>query len=193
MSSGKHTSGRWSTNEVENSINYLELLGIFYALQAFYHDRRNTHIEVQSDNTTAVSYINEFDGMPSVKMDLLVKDIWSWCLNRGIIISAFHIPGSVNTADFHSRNFSDSTEWMLKTDIFERLCQHFFLPDVDLFASRLNKRLEKFVSWFPEPDALFVMHLILSGQTSDLMLFRHLVWLVKSSTRFCRTEYKNVS
>ena len=27
------------------------------------------------------------------------------------------------------------------------------MPDIDLFASRLNKRIDKFVSWFPEPGA----------------------------------------
>ena len=40
---------------------------------------------------------------------------------------------------------------MLKKEIFERVCKQFFLPDVDLFSSRLNKQLEKFVSWYPEP------------------------------------------
>lgn len=56
-------------------------------------------------------------------------------------------------ADFYSKNFSNSTEWMLKRDIFIRLCKHFFLPDIDLFASTLNKQLGKFVTWFPEPEA----------------------------------------
>ena len=29
----------------------------------------------------------------------------------------------------------------------------FFMPDIDLFASRLNKQTEVFVTWFPEPGA----------------------------------------
>ena len=56
-------------------------------------------------------------------------------------------------ADFSSRNFSDSTEWMLKKVLFHRLCDQCFVPDIDLFASRLNYQVEKFVSWFPEPGA----------------------------------------
>ena len=59
-------------------------------------------------------------------------------------------------ADFYSRNFSDSTEWMLKDDIFQRVCTHFFMPDIDLFSSRLNKKLSRFISWFPEPGAFHV-------------------------------------
>ncbi|WAR05308.1 hypothetical protein MAR_020677 [Mya arenaria] len=156
LSSEKHTNGRWASEEKHNkSINYLELLAIFYALQALYYDIQNTHIEIQSDNTTAVSFISEFGGMASSDMDVLAKSIWMWCIERNIHLSATHIPGKSNTADYYSRNFSSSTEWMLKMDIFERICLHFFRPDIDLFASRLNKRLNKFVSWFPEPGASF--------------------------------------
>lgn len=43
---------------------------------------------------------------------------------------------------------------MLKRDIFRRLCKQFFVPNIDLFASRLNNQLDEFVSWFPEPGAL---------------------------------------
>lgn len=154
--SDKHVNGRWSYRESVNSINYLELLAVFYSLQALYHDTCNTHIEVQSDNTTTVSYINEFGGMHSVPMDCLAKQIWAWCIERNIYVSAVYIPGIENTADFFSRTFSESTEWMLKQDIFDRLCKHFFLPSIDLFATRLNKRLNKFVSWYPEPGTTFV-------------------------------------
>ena len=93
-------------------------------------------------------------GITSEPMDLLATDIWEWCLLRQIHISAVYVPGCQNTADFYSRNFSDSTEWQLKMDIFKCLCDHFFVPDIDLFSSRLNKQLDVFVSWFPEPGAL---------------------------------------
>ena len=62
------------------------------------------------DNVSAVKYINDMGGMTSKSMDSLAKDIWAWCLDRGIFISAIHIPGIYNSADFYSRNFSDSTE-----------------------------------------------------------------------------------
>ena len=84
-------------------------------------------------------------------MDFLAKEMWQWCLQRDIYISALYCPGLQNTANFYSRNFSDSTEWMLKYDIFSRLCSQFFMPDIDLFASRINRQMEVFVSWFPEP------------------------------------------
>ena len=57
-------------------------------------------------------------------------------------------------ADFHSRTFRDNTEWMLlKPVVFKQLTAIFFVPQVDLFASRLNCQLTPFVSWNPEPGA----------------------------------------
>ena len=146
------TGGRWTLSESENTINYLELLAIFYTLKAFCSEKVAIHVTIQSDNTSAVAYINNMGGMVSVKMDRLARQLWDWCIARNIFISATHLSGSLNyQADFSSRNFSDSTEWMLKKELFERICDQFFTPDIDLFASRLNYQVEKFVSWFPEP------------------------------------------
>ena len=152
LSSEQVANGRWTEDELQFSINYLELLAIFYALQSLFVSMSDVHIHFQCDNTCAVSYIKNFGGMCSIQMDNLAGEIWQWCLDRNIYISASHLSGVENfTADFLSRNFSDSTEWMLKKDIFDRICKHIFMPDIDLFASRLNKQLEKFVSWYPEP------------------------------------------
>lgn len=72
-------------------------------------------------------------------------------------MSAVHVPGVENVeADYYSRNFSDSSEWSLKRHMFDRLCLHFFRPDIDLFSSRNNRQLDRFVTWFPEPGPCFV-------------------------------------
>ena len=146
--------GRWSRSETKNHINFLELLAIFYALKSFCSELEAICVSIQSDNTCAVAYINNMGGMASLEMDKLAKKIWQWCLERDIHLCASHISSCENvSADFSSRNFSDSTEWMLKKEIFQRLCKQCFVPDIDLFASRLNYQVEKFVSWFPEPGA----------------------------------------
>jgi hypothetical protein len=54
-----------------------------------------------------------------------------------------------------SRNISDSKEWMLKKDIFLKICKQFFNPDTDLFASRLNFQVLVFASWSFDPVASF--------------------------------------
>jgi len=154
LAENKHANGRWNSSESHNQINVLELLAIFYAMQSMYSNQSNVHIEIQSDNVSAVAYVNDMGGMTSKHMDSLARSIWEWCLERNIYLSAIHIPGSQNVeADFYSRNFSDSTEWMLKKDIFARICQQLFTPSIDLFASHLNTQMSKFVSWFPEPGS----------------------------------------
>lgn len=53
-----------------------------------------------------------------------------------------------------SRSFSDSTKWKLNEKVFNEICNTFFYPDIDLFASRLNRQLENYISWFPDPQAI---------------------------------------
>lgn len=152
----KLVGGRWNKEETQNHINFLELMAIFYSLQSFFSKEKSLHIGICSDNTTAVAYINEMGGMASPLLDELSSKIWSWCFDRDIFISAQHIPGSHNfDADHMSRNFTDSTEWKLKPEIFTRICRHFFEPDIDLFASRLNAQLETFVSWSYDPQSSY--------------------------------------
>lgn len=84
---GRHASGRWTQAEANHQINYLELLAIFYALQSFFADCSQIHIEIQTDNVSCVTYIAD---MCSLRLDRLAKQIWQWCLCRNIYISAVH-------------------------------------------------------------------------------------------------------
>lgn len=105
-STGVCIGGRWIESEATFSINYLELLAFFYALQAFCESLSNVHVSVQSDSTSAIAYINNMGGIASFQMDQLAFEIWQWCLDRGIYISASFIPGIFNVrADFSSRIF----------------------------------------------------------------------------------------
>lgn len=80
------------------------------------------------------------------------KEIWKWCINRSIWLSASHIPGIKNENDFESRNFKDNVELKLNSRIFHTITKIWGHPDVDMFASRLNKQVDRFVSWHPDPD-----------------------------------------
>ena len=55
--------------------------------------------------------------------------------------------------DRKSRMFQDETEWQLNKKEFNKICSYFGPPEVDLFASRLNAQLSKFLSWYLDPDA----------------------------------------
>ena len=156
-----HIGGRW--NETErvraelNDINFLELLAAFYALQAFCTHLAHLHVHMRLDNTTAVAYINHKGGIKSRDCDELAKRIWEWCKKREIWITATHLPGVQNQiADEKSRKFNDQLEWMLNRDVFRQLCGYYGNPEVDLFATRLNAQVDKYVSWLPDPGGCAV-------------------------------------
>ena len=89
----------------------------------------------------------------------LCKSIWEWCIFRNIWISVAHIPGKLNVdADRESRRaHKNSTEWMINSDILKSCLKKFdYSPNVDLFASRLNRQFQAYVSYTPEPDAFAV-------------------------------------
>ena len=93
-------------------------------------------------------------GVKSVACNELAKEIWAFCIERNIWLSAVHLPGVQNVvADRLSREFNEQVEWQLDKQVFARICNKFGMPEIDLFASRLNAQLPRFVSWHPDPDA----------------------------------------
>jgi hypothetical protein len=67
---------------------------IFWYVKSFCSQQKSLHIGVRSDSTTAVAYVNDMGGMSSVLLDKLSAEIWSWCSQRNIFITAssFHLP-----------------------------------------------------------------------------------------------------
>lgn len=153
----KRAGGRWTPTEASNHINYLELLAIFLSLKALCSAYTGSHIQVQCDNTTAVCYINNMGGSKSTPCNAITKQIWALCITQNNWLSATHLPECENVdADAESRIFNDRTEWMLDPQVFKGITQKFGNPEIDLFASRLNKQCAKYASWRPDPEALFV-------------------------------------
>ena len=148
------TGGCWSVNEASNHINYLELLALFLALQCFAKQKHNTTILLKMDNVTAVTYINKMGGTQSEGLCHLALTIWNWCLQQNIFLIAEYLPGEENTvADEESRNVKDRCDWMLNPRIFRQVQALMGPLEIDLFASRLTKQLQRFYSWRPDPEA----------------------------------------
>ena len=56
-----------------------------------------------------------------------------------------------------SRVLNDKTEWELDSAVFRTLCTlHSISPTIDLFVSHLNTKLQKFVSFTPDPHCFHV-------------------------------------
>lgn len=152
------TGGRWTPMEAQQHINFLEMKAVFLALKTFCLDITKKHIKVHIDNTTAVAYINAMGGSKSSSCCQMARQIWLFCIERKIWLTAVHLPGILNIeADHASRVFNDRTEWMLRHSMFIYVTSKLSLqPTIDLFASRLNYQLKPFISWRPDPEAFAV-------------------------------------
>ena len=151
---GSQTAGgHWSEREKEEHINVLEMIAIYFGLKSLCSDQ-GMHVQVYTDNTTALAYVKHMGGVKSRTCNFWARVIWDWCEERDIWLSIAHLPGVLNVvADYKSRHFVDNTEWQLNDKIWNKICKIFGTPEVDLFASRLNAKLEKFVVWGPDPEA----------------------------------------
>jgi hypothetical protein len=110
------------------------------------------------DSLIAVSYVREQGGSKSLKCNEKAREIWLWALQRNIWLSSGHIPGKHNCqADFESRNFNEDYEWKLDEAAYvSGINKLQFEPEIEIFASRTNHQIDKFVSWRPEPEAFAV-------------------------------------
>ena len=82
-------------------------------------------------------------------------EIWEFSICNQIWLTASHLPGSCNVvADRESRTLYKDAEWMLNPDdLASVLKQLQFQPEIDLFASRLNKQFKNYRSYRPDPEA----------------------------------------
>ena len=166
-------SGRWSDSEKTLHINCLEFVAIKLAIKSFLPRKVLVrHLRLMSDNSAAITYINKQEGTQSTLCNQLTKDIWIICMDKETRVSAAHILGKQNIfADTASRKFHDASEWMLSKNIFNHLIACFGMPEIDLFASSLNKQLHRYASWMPDPDALYIDAMPISWENHFVYLF----------------------
>lgn len=151
---GQSARGQWSDEELNCHINYLELLAAFFALKCFAQELTNCEILLRVDNTTAISYINRLGGVQYPQLNSLARRIWQWCECRKLWIFASYINSKDNTnADYESRVVNIDTEWELSIEAFKVITTNLGTPDIDLFASRVNTKCDKYISWHRDPSA----------------------------------------
>ena len=141
----EHTArGVWSLPESKLHINYLELKAVFLALKEFQDFCTHKIVLVATDNTTVVSYINKEGGRRSGPLCALLWRILTWCTRKQVTLKARDIPGWLNVvADKLSRlGQTIQTEWSLLPEVFQAICRRWHRPQVDLFATRFNNKLE---------------------------------------------------
>ena len=137
-----HTHGFWSESEKLLHINVLELKAVLFSVISLLTSLKDSHVMIMCDNMTAVHTINNMGTCRSLDCHSVVLEIWNWATKNNNWVTATHIPGTENTeADTLSRITDVSHEWKLNNTIFLDIITHFSCkPDIDLFASRINKQ-----------------------------------------------------
>ena len=70
------------------------------------------------DNTTAVGCVNKMGTSHSVPFNEVTKEIWSYCVDRGIWLSSAYVPGTDKVeADEESRRINIDTESQIRSDL----------------------------------------------------------------------------
>ena len=112
---GWMVSGHWSRAWAKRHINWLELQAVWLTLKHFLPQLQGTAVDVISDNSTMVAYINKVGGTQSPSLCRLVLDVWAWCRQHDIFLVASHLSGDKNVlADALSRgSHRHPTEWTL--------------------------------------------------------------------------------
>ena len=149
---GEKVSGFWKGCEYKLHINQLELKAAFLGLKCFARNSTNCRILLRIDNTTAISYINRMGGIQYPILNKITREIWQWCEARKIGLFASYIKSAENIADKYSRVKNIDTEWELSSSAYNKIVECFGSPNIDLFASRSNKKCEVYCSrgWDPE-------------------------------------------
>ena len=67
---------------------------------------------------------------------------------------------------------------MLSLKAFKYLVELFQVPDIDMFASRLNKQLPKYASWMPDPESYIIDCMSTSWENTYIYAFPpfNMIW-----------------
>ena len=143
---GHQGSGAWSPFMARQHINVRELRAIYIALR-LEPSLVSTSILVLSDNLVTVHCVNRMGSSRSSSLLSASEVLFTLARSRSVILSASHIAGEENLwADALSRRESSSVEWTLDRGVFSHLTGLFGRPQVDLFASEFNHRLDHFLT-----------------------------------------------
>ena len=143
-------SGSWSRRESSCHINVLEMKAVWLALMYWSSKLQGEVASLRIDNLSVVYYINKQGGTRSVALMREAFKVLRLAQSLNVTLLASHIKGELNVlADLLSRSeVVLKTEWRLDDASFRWLKEKspWGEPSLELFANRLNRHLDRFVS-----------------------------------------------
>lgn len=189
----QRASGLWRDDELSQHINYLEIMAAYIGLKIFGKDLSNSQILLRIDNTTAISYINRMGGIQFPHLTDVTKQLWQWCEHKNLYVFASYVSSSENfEADRESRRTHPDIEWQLADYAYHKICTKFGFPNIDLFASRLNNKCPRYVSWHRDPDAYAVNAFTISWSELYFYMFPPFTVILKSLRKIQTDNAKGI-
>ena len=150
------TSGLWSSEDKKLHINVLEMKAVLLALKTFGPSLQGKKLGLMSDNSSVVAYLNKQGGTKSAELCRATREVIHLAEFHAISLRANYIPGKKNIlADSLSRRFQViQTEWSLNQGIANRVIRKWGKPNIDLFATSLNRKLPQYFSPLKDDEAL---------------------------------------
>lgn len=132
------------------SSNYKELSAIFQALEVSENLLVGSHVQIQSDNSTAVAYLNKQGGTKNQELMNLTFKIFSLAENKFLSLSAVFLTGRENLRwIFSVGKPSIRGDWCLEKAIFQKIIGLWGRPEIDLFATKKKRQVKNFCSLNP--------------------------------------------
>ena len=134
--------GGFTPQEGRENIALLEGEAVVRALKAL-PIGGGGHLYLRVDNEVLRWALVEGGSRRSLPLTSVVREVWEWCLERGVELKVGRVVSAENPADPISRE-EDQEDWMLDREIFAVLDRLWGPHSVDRFASRMNRQVQRY-------------------------------------------------
>lgn len=118
---------------------------IAWPARAFLPHLKGKVVQVLTDNTGAMYYINRQGGARPSAVCQEALSLLDFCMRHAIHLITTHLPGSRNVFANHlCRTFSFRREWSLHPKVVSVLFRRWGIPQVGLIMSRQNRKCHQF-------------------------------------------------
>lgn len=151
---GQMVSGTWAAL-ARLHINVKEITALLIFLRDYFPSihRPVRTILWETDSTTALAYISKEGGTHSAPLLKVAQEILFLARDLQVSILPVFVPSEANLhADFASR-FKSLPDLHLLPSIFDKICDLWGVPVIDLFASPKSTQLPRFMAWGNAPSA----------------------------------------
>ena len=155
-SRGEFQQRKWSEEELQSQ-PHINLLEIRAAKESLTLARPGDRVRINIDSRTAAAYIRKQGGTLSPELSAEACDLWRIAIARNItILSPVWLSSKDNAmADLLSRQSLRQWECQLSRPMFLTILATFQVtPTLDCFASRNTRMLPRYMTWFPDQEAV---------------------------------------